>query len=402
MRKKLNMFIVLLAVCCIMIAASSNVGGKSYADEYVDYGAIFFDYLEDFIKNNPKRECFTSGEAKAAEYLFDAFKCFGYSVKKQYLESYNRTYSEFTAGFEAAANVIARKLSTSATKKTVVLGAHYDSASVGTGSFDNGSGVAILLTVADVLRDVELGFNVEFVAFAAEEEGMLGSLYYVNSLTEAENIMIYYNFDVCVGGEELYVYCEDVSTPQLDYFSEVIKECGAEIETRVDLKPIYAQLTSNAMFTHIGMLSDNQSFKSFGIPTVDFFSGSLDNDFGTYVENSDGSYVMHTERDNMSFFTNNENKVRVQADFLVKTVVKSLTKDDFEYKMNLAIVVSDGFYSGKYPFIAFVVLNIVAFAVVMIINGRNKRDAAFGDVGAKEKDNIFEAPKDDDVFTFRE
>ena len=72
------------------------------------------------------------------------------------------------------------------TTATVIIGAHYDSrGSFGSlrapGGNDDGSGVVALLSIARVLnRRPRLKFhsNVEIVAFAGEEQGLLGSRAY--------------------------------------------------------------------------------------------------------------------------------------------------------------------------------------------------------------------------------
>ncbi len=382
---------LIVASACLFCRADTVYAEENYADR-------FYYYLNDFVGKNPKREAFTQNEHSAGEYISDLLSGFGYNISRQeFTRNYSGYYSETTQ--LSSFNVIATK-KTASSKKTAVLGAHYDASTSGTGAFDNGSGVAVLLTVAEAMKDVKLDYNLQFVFFGAEEPGLIGSQEFANSL-DSGNVLVYINFDVCVGGDKLFVYCEDVKTPQLDFFAKVIDECNADIEARVDMKPVFVSSSINPYYIHIGMRSDNQSFKNKGIPTVDFFSGSLDNSFGVYVENPDGSSVMHTSADNLTYFSNNENKVRNQAEFLVKTVVNSLTKSDFEYTMCNATMVSENVTSYRYPLIAFAVLNLIAIAVVLLLNGRNKRDATFGDLGAKEKKEMFSAPKDDDVFEFR-
>lgn len=85
---------------------------------------------------------------------------------------------------------------------TVMLGAHLDSVSAGPGMNDNGSGSSGILEVAINLKkyldELSLKFNVRFAWWGAEELGLLGSLHYVNSLTENEKkeIKYYLNFDM--------------------------------------------------------------------------------------------------------------------------------------------------------------------------------------------------------------
>lgn len=76
--------------------------------------------------------------------------------------------------------------------RTVVVGAHNDSVATGPGINDDGSGTAANLELARQIGvDGQLPRNhVRFVWFGAEEEGLLGSSYYVSQLSTAERSKI--------------------------------------------------------------------------------------------------------------------------------------------------------------------------------------------------------------------
>jgi aminopeptidase YwaD len=99
-------------------------------------------------------------------------------------------------------NVIGTK---SGSEHTVVIGAHYDSVSAGPGANDNGSGTATLLELARVVAGRQYPFTVRFVAFDAEELGLLGSRYYVSQLGRAERggILAMINLDMVGVGDRL-------------------------------------------------------------------------------------------------------------------------------------------------------------------------------------------------------
>jgi Zn-dependent M28 family amino/carboxypeptidase len=83
---------------------------------------------------------------------------------------------------------------------TIVIGAHLDSVSRGPGINDNGSGSATILEVAEVFaaQGREARNKLRFAWWGAEEEGLLGSTFYVNSLSQAEKdkIELNLNFDM--------------------------------------------------------------------------------------------------------------------------------------------------------------------------------------------------------------
>ena len=88
--------------------------------------------------------------------------------------------------------------------KTIIVGAHYD----GNGSGDNGSSVALAVTTAQHLFDVETEYTIKFVFFTAEEYGLYGSKAYVNAMTEEEkeNTLYMINMDSLVCGDYCYLY----------------------------------------------------------------------------------------------------------------------------------------------------------------------------------------------------
>jgi Zn-dependent M28 family amino/carboxypeptidase len=83
---------------------------------------------------------------------------------------------------------------------TIVIGAHLDSVSRGPGINDNGSGSAAILEVAKVFAaQGRVARNkLRFAWWGAEEEGLLGSTYYVAQLSQAERdkIEMNLNFDM--------------------------------------------------------------------------------------------------------------------------------------------------------------------------------------------------------------
>lgn len=80
----------------------------------------------------------------------------------------------------------------------VMVGAHLDSVNAGPGINDNGSGSAAILETAKQMAKVKPRNKVRFAWWGAEESGLVGSIYYVNNLSQAERdkITLYLNFDM--------------------------------------------------------------------------------------------------------------------------------------------------------------------------------------------------------------
>jgi aminopeptidase Y len=87
-----------------------------------------------------------------------------------------------------------------------MLGGHSDSVAAGPGINDDGSGTVTLLEVAARLAQYEVKNCVRFAWWAGEEEGLLGSDYYVAQLNEAENrqIRLFMDYDMLASPNYAY------------------------------------------------------------------------------------------------------------------------------------------------------------------------------------------------------
>lgn len=105
-----------------------------------------------------------------------------------------------------SANVIAETKSGDS-HKVLVVGAHLDSAANSPGINDNGSGTATLLEVAEQISALKLKprQRIRFIFFGAEDNGLLGSEHYVDSLSDVELGRIYANLDFDMLGSPNYV-----------------------------------------------------------------------------------------------------------------------------------------------------------------------------------------------------
>jgi len=89
----------------------------------------------------------------------------------------------------------------------LVVGAHYDTLFY-PGASDNASGIALLMESAQRMLNIDNYYTIVYVFFGAEEVGLLGSSYYVDSLTreQHENILFMINADVLLEGPDLFYF----------------------------------------------------------------------------------------------------------------------------------------------------------------------------------------------------
>lgn len=150
--------------------------------------------------------------------------------------------------------------------QVVMAGGHLDSVLDGPGINDNGSGTATLLEVAEEMAGMELDNKVRFAFWSAEEEGLLGSTHYVESLgSSLQDIAVYLNFDMVASPNYVrYVY-DDTGAPEgssvvRDFFKDyfALKDLPLEkidIEGRSDHGPfLWNGIPIGGLFTGADML----------------------------------------------------------------------------------------------------------------------------------------------------
>lgn len=125
-----------------------------------------------------------------------------YSLGQEFLSAPNNTYH---MAYEAelrtifTSNLIAETTSGDP-NNVVIIGSHLDSVDAGPGINDNGSGSSANLQIAlQFTENVANPVNrVRFIWYGAEEEGLLGSYFYVRSLDAAEKsrVALNLNFDM--------------------------------------------------------------------------------------------------------------------------------------------------------------------------------------------------------------
>ncbi|MEV5788274.1 M28 family metallopeptidase [Streptomyces sp. NPDC052192] len=190
----------------------------------------------------------------------------GYKASLDYVKAkldaagFTTTVQQFTSGGRTGYNLIA-DWPGGDTGRVVMAGSHLDSVTAGPGINDNGSGsAAVLETALAVARSAyQPTKHLRFAWWGAEELGMVGSRYYVNSLTTANRAKIsgYLNFDM-IGSPNpgYFVYDDDPAIEKTfkTYFTGI--GVSTEIETEGDGR------------------SDHAPFKSAGIPVGGLFSGA--------------------------------------------------------------------------------------------------------------------------------
>ena len=171
------------------------------------------------------------------------------------------------------ANLIA-ETPTGRDDRVVMAGAHLDSVPDGPGIEDNGTGSATLLEIALQMADlgIEPRNTVRFAWWGAEEAGLVGSQYYVDSLTksEAKDIELYLNFDM-IGSPNYARFIYDGSG---DAFG--IKGPSGSGNIEGVFEDYFASQGLISEPTAFDGRSDYDAFITAGIPAGGLFTGAED------------------------------------------------------------------------------------------------------------------------------
>lgn len=181
----------------------------------------------------------------------------------------------------------------------VIVGAHYDAVPAGQGADDNASGMGVLLETAARLVEEDLPYDLAFVAFGAEEAGLVGSDYFVKQMTRREinRTIVMINFDSLIAGDFRYIHAgSNGATWARDSMLGIIDELGLDIIVQPGLNKKYPSGFSPNGF------SDYTAFNKARIPIVAFESTNWSaGDLDGYQQTVDPPYEFwHTANDTLA------------------------------------------------------------------------------------------------------
>ena len=221
------------------------------------------------------REPGTNGEIKARDYIISRMQEIGLNPKGT--DGFIQAFTYFEDEVAVLAHNVIGSIDNNA-KKTVVITAHYDHLGYGesgsmyegprqihNGADDNASGTAALLELAHLIKNnkIKEDNNFLFIAFSAEEKGLLGSKYYVmNPSLNLNEINYVLNMDMLGRMEPgMALTIEGVG-------SSLIWESSLK-EIKCDAFPLTLKKRENGP-------SDHAPFYDAGIPALHFWTGKHD------------------------------------------------------------------------------------------------------------------------------
>ena len=172
-------------------------------------------------------------------------------------EIYSSAYMDAIVQKAGTTNIIAQTKGGDQ-ENCVMLGGHSDSVAEGPGINDDGTGSLTLLEVATHLVNFKVNNCVRFAWWAGEEEGLLGSDYYVSQLSEEENLKIRLFMDYDMMASPNYAY-------QVYNATDAANPVGSE-ELRDLYTKYYEAHGQNWTYIPFDGRSDYDAFIKNGIP----------------------------------------------------------------------------------------------------------------------------------------
>ena len=162
--------------------------------------------------------------------------------------------------------------------ETIVLSAHYDSTSLSNGAYDNMSGSAGILAVAEYFSKNPHRRGLRFVWCGSEERGLLGSKAFCEKEENLKNVVLNINLDMigCIMGK--FITCVSADEKLLHYITYMGSELGFPLTGRQD---VYS--------------SDSTPFADKGVPALSF-ARIAPNNTGTIHNSYDTMALMSGEQ----------------------------------------------------------------------------------------------------------
>jgi Peptidase family M28 len=172
------------------------------------------------------------------------------------------------------------------TEKIILIGAHYDHLGVKKdkiyyGADDNGTGTVVLIEVARILAGKKFGKSIYFVAFGAEELGLIGSRKFVKNMPfPKKNLDLMINMDM-LGRGFMELTMGDKSKNHLGFVVNKIPDNRLDlVENKMKIYNLVPKGFSESIMKsfNVGFGYDSMPFNRIGISTL-FFTTGLHKDY---------------------------------------------------------------------------------------------------------------------------
>ena len=402
LKKLLVLLCAAVCVCACVFAPTNSVAYAMDRTPTTDYqNTEAYAFVSEFITACPDR-----GSAEAQRYTADWLKTKFEAVVPSD-QNVSVAVTDASDDNFSTVNVVVKLKSSVSSGKQIVLGAHYDSVTNSQGAGDNASGLAAMyLTLKNVSSSwtsTKLPYDIVFVAFGGEEQGLVGSYSYVSAMNDKQlsNTLLMINVDSIGFGDNLYLHCENKRTDLADY---ILSKCATAQEKPYNKGIFLSQMFADQFgygYYEIIQGSDHTPFRTAGVPTAFFFSGNYyGNDFVESLD--DKRCVMNTANDslaNVDNYVGESYVANIQA--VTDAIVRCISADDFAAVCQNAraqLVDLSVAYGALYPSLIALGLVLVCALLFWLYYRKLQKRSVMGTAEVKTT-RVFTQPDADDIFT---
>lgn len=404
MKRTVATIVAILVIAAVLTVSFSACQTPQKNFEITDvsgeYGAKVYDYMNVLATDYAARTMATEGERKAAEYISSLMQGWGYTSDYSYegitgLDGFKLGFTRYDGSSvkdQYAYNVIfEKKASEEQSLGRILLVGQYDNLYSETdgenewqadGSYESGGAIAVMLTLAEALKDADLDYDVTFAFFTGGSYTWMGAKHFVDNQKRADfdDMRLVINFSMLFGGDNLYLYTGEKETS----YGNLLTQAGKGLtDIPLDKNITFATLESDAIFNyvHIGMLGNNYYFINKGIPTANFLSlnwSKKDNPMMT--EMAGKTNVYHTKDDTFANLISRkgEQGIKDMANNVVNSTLTVLDAGNAEVLQSALAKASDEevnqtAQSAKTSSLLNIILKIVLIAAVFAAASAIKR-----------------------------
>lgn len=227
-------------------------------------------YLQTLAVDIGARPMGSPNERKALAYARQKFLEFG--LHNAYIMPIDRAQSYVAQAPVNTRTGVAVGVLQGKTDRIIVIGGHIDSASPDIpGANDDGSGSAVVLELARVLAKRQNESTMVFALFGGEEQGLVGSRYFVENFPDIDKVVLMLQVDMANGSEWLVPFIDAQTHSAPVWLVKAAYEEFAALGYRGLSYPTHFFTLNNAL-PGGGAGSDHQPFLERGIPAIDFTS----------------------------------------------------------------------------------------------------------------------------------
>ena len=285
--------------CLVCLLCGLTPAPAAHADNYGDAAASWLNYID---ANFPNRWSMTESNTRMRNWLVSTITAMGYAPQLLYCEG----DSPLGWGWREGYNIEFRK--PGASTQEIVVCAHYDGTETNAAE-DNGTGVSVLLELAQRFRTMDTPYSIRFLLFDIEEYAYVGSTYYV-AHQDVSNVLCCINLDSIGIGDSLYGYSGDYEGDTLVRVWPLEQALATASYLGLDLKTLPENYQGdNCRPPAKTTGSDQTPFNAAGIPylylATAYWTEAPANGLQQTADPSipDGKIMHVTEYDNLAFLT---------------------------------------------------------------------------------------------------